>query len=118
MSKFKLVEVYTGYGENSVQSIKEIEGLNVLEVAYNALKGMREEMDGEELEAVEELFESYGTVEGSESEGWVESGEENMLIVLGEGSEMSGDVEEGECLSSFMERVERSTLGTYAITFK
>lgn len=86
MKKMKLVNVYGGYGENDIMEIEKFEGWSIEDgVSKIRSKGVNEES------------EFYGSwVKFSEDLCGVSFGDENFYLVIGEGSEWYGGVDDNE----------------------
>lgn len=85
---YKSVLVYTGYAENSIQRLETFEATSLLEavqlVEQNQLNNML--ADNEHLD--EDFYkEFFGDGRITHGVGIVESGEENVTLVLGEFNE-------------------------------
>ena len=77
MKKMKLVNVYSGYGENSIVGVERFEGLSI-EDGVSEVKGR----------CVNEDSEFFGNwVKYSDDLCGVDFGEENFYWVIGEGNE-------------------------------
>ena len=84
MKNYKVVEVYSGYGEMDINGgVSKVEGSSLKEVCINLLK-----IKKEEFEEDESYFEEFVNVWGVKGKvGSVGSGEEGYDLVFEEGSE-------------------------------
>ena len=87
MNKYNAVLVYTGYGENSVQSVETIEAPDI-EVAMNLLLEQDKRVNEECFDKFEEfkqyIEDFFGHGKVVNGAGFSECGEENCWIVLPE----------------------------------
>jgi hypothetical protein len=82
--KFKCVCVYTGYGENSINSVWEVEGNSKEEVIESEFKKCVEELKESNKELGDDvLLEFYGIMKWGYG-----CGEEDCVVVVEEGEEM------------------------------
>ena len=99
MKNIKIVDVYTGYAENSISWIKEdkFEGeFGFIEIVNDVFKKyvvdkMREDEWEEFSDDGEEFYEVCGIIEGV---GFISYGEEDLLLVIEEGSKWYSKVDE------------------------
>jgi hypothetical protein len=99
MKNIKIVDVYTGYAENSISWIKEdkFEGeFGFVEIVDDVFKKyvvdkMREDEWEEFSDDGEEFYEVCGIIEGV---GFISYGEEDLLLVIEEGNEWYDKVED------------------------
>ena len=99
MKNIKIVDVYTGYAENSISWIKEdkFEGeFGFIEIVNDVFKKyvvdkMREDEWEEFSDDGEEFYEVCGIIEGV---GFISYGEEDLLLVIEEGNEWYSKVDE------------------------
>lgn len=95
MKKFKIVNVYSGYGEMGIEGIDVVEGKSLKGVCNslnkNNLKGMLEGCESKEdkkiNKSVWEEFYNFVKVNSKEGYGSVGGGEEGFYFVFGEKSE-------------------------------
>ena len=90
MTKFKIINVYTGYAENSIQDI-ELESSELSLHDFTDMVGerlLKNIVDGGEFGSESDCKEFFGfsaTVDmGSGEVGTVANGEENMLVIVPE----------------------------------
>ena len=94
MKKFKIVEVYSGYGEMGIEGIDVVEGKSLKGVCSKLnkdnLKGLLEYCESKEEEKINKSLweEFYNFVKVNSKEGWgsVGGGEEDFYLVFGEKS--------------------------------
>ena len=99
MKNIKIVDVYTGYSENSISWIKEdrFEGeFGFVEIVDDVFKKyvvdkMREDEWEEFSDDGEEFYEVCGIIEGV---GFISYGEEDLLLVIEEGNKWYSKVDE------------------------
>ena len=99
MKNIKIVDVYTGYAENSISWIKEdkFEGeFGFIEIVNDVFKKyvvdkMREDEWEEFSDDGEEFYEVCGIIDGV---GFISYGEEDLLLVIEEGSKWYSKVDE------------------------
>lgn len=88
LMKYKSVLVYTGYAENGVEKVKTFSATSLLDatmlVEECQLDRMLEDDNGLDEDWYNEFFGNGRVVNGV---GFVESGEENVTLVLGEFNE-------------------------------
>lgn len=88
LMKYKSVLVYTGYAENGVEKVKTFSATSLLDatmlVEECQLDRMLEDDNGLDEDYYNEFFGNGRVVNGV---GFVESGEENVTLVLGEFNE-------------------------------
>tara|TARA_R100000908_G_scaffold63162_1_gene43596 strand:- start:808 stop:1287 length:480 start_codon:yes stop_codon:yes gene_type:complete len=97
MRNIKIVDVYTGYGENSISWIKEDrfggEIKNIVDDVFEkyVVDKMRADDWEEFSDDGEEMYEVCGVCEGV---GFISYGEEDMLLVIEEGNKWYSKVDE------------------------
>lgn len=97
MKNIKIVDVYTGYAENSISWIKEDKfGGEIKSIVDDVFKKyvvdkMREDDWEEFSDDGEEMYEVCGVIDGV---GFISYGEEDMLLVIEEGNKWYSKVDE------------------------
>ena len=85
---FKIVNVYTGYAEFSVQSVDTIHAKNISEAAVLAQDNVQEALrdDGADDDYIKEFYTGFRQL--SSKLFMVNNGEENVLLVIAETHEL------------------------------
>jgi hypothetical protein len=91
--KFKQVLVYTGYNENGIENVEDVEFDNVTQACEsrsrrNLTNLLEDDSCTEEqiTEIWEEFYKSFGTLK--DGTGWVSQGEENVFVMIPETHEL------------------------------
>ena len=103
MRFYKVVNVYTGYSENTVENIDIIINKDVKGACYTTIDDLRgvvlRDDEGNYIEDNEDFFEefyNYGEVISNKDYGRVGGGEENMYYILGESNKFYNKVDDFE----------------------
>ena len=83
MKNYKIVGVYSGYGEMSIEGVSEVKGKSLKDVCIDLLKEKKERFE-EDMSYFEEFVNDWG-VKGKL--GMVGDGEEGFDLIIEEGNE-------------------------------